>query len=602
MNELQAALPAMPKLVPSSWSLPNELSELAEHMRGNRRAAAEAAAGEAGAGGADAGSIGMVGAADVYIVKPAAGLQGHGIVLTTDPKSTTAYREGRKAVVQEYIDPPMLLDGFKFDMRLYVLITSIEPLKVHLYNDGLARLCTTKYTPPDPSNLKARKAHLTNFSINKNSKNFVKGAAGSKRSIKSVWDTMREQGADVDAVWTDIVRVITTACLAVQPRLKEAYTAAVPPKSTLKTSSSTCFEILGFDIMLDAAHKAWLIEVNHAPSFKGGSKVDSRIKHGVWSKGLRLLSVSERRKRTLVGRVRKQWEQFMREQAVRIAVPRPPRTPPPPSPGRPHMRPSLQSPTTDRASGTAPRSPRHLPLRARLDEPSLGGCSFSFGSVTRDVVIGTGKKRPLAGFKSGSMLHVVAATTAQSPTPPGSPGSGGGGRPLSSTPSLTAVGGGLSPSAGPRPALPAGGQPLRHAVSTPHLNTLGGDPGDDGVFTGSGSSADDMNGGDLAYDYEVQSDVGSEFDLGSDPEDDGADDDGAHDDSECASRGTSGCADAMYVCPRSDDPDEYIRIFLSSPSDMQRYAQTTQTAKALWDLRPRTPARPPSPLESVGRS
>ena len=107
----------------------------------------------------------------------------HSEGLFTNPMESAAVQEGKKAVVQQYLGRPMLIDGFKFDLRLYVLVSSVEPLKIHLFNDGLARLCTKKYTVPDSTNLKKRQAHLTNFAINKGSKDFVKGAQGSKRSV-----------------------------------------------------------------------------------------------------------------------------------------------------------------------------------------------------------------------------------------------------------------------------------------------------------------------------------------------------------------------------------------------------------------------------------
>ena len=56
-------------------------------------------------------------------------------------------------VVQEYIDKPFLVDGFKTDMRIYVLVTSCDPLKFFLFNDGLLRMSTEKYTAPTDSNL-----------------------------------------------------------------------------------------------------------------------------------------------------------------------------------------------------------------------------------------------------------------------------------------------------------------------------------------------------------------------------------------------------------------------------------------------------------------
>lgn len=67
-----------------------------------------------------------------------------------------------------------MINGKKFDMRMYVLVTSFHPLRVYLYNEGLARFATEQYSN-DPNILKNKFVHLTNFSINKrNTKNYVR--------------------------------------------------------------------------------------------------------------------------------------------------------------------------------------------------------------------------------------------------------------------------------------------------------------------------------------------------------------------------------------------------------------------------------------------
>ena len=76
-------------------------------------------------------------------------------------------------LIQEYINDPFLIDGLKFDLRLYVLITSADPLKIFLYRDGLVRLSSQKYEPPTKGNMKNMFKHLTNYSINKESKTFI---------------------------------------------------------------------------------------------------------------------------------------------------------------------------------------------------------------------------------------------------------------------------------------------------------------------------------------------------------------------------------------------------------------------------------------------
>jgi hypothetical protein len=55
-------------------------------------------------------------------------------------------------IVQEYIDKPLLLDGYKCHLRLYVLITSVDPLRCFVYKDGMFHSASEKYLTPAESN------------------------------------------------------------------------------------------------------------------------------------------------------------------------------------------------------------------------------------------------------------------------------------------------------------------------------------------------------------------------------------------------------------------------------------------------------------------
>ena len=80
----------------------------------------------------------------------------------------------------------------KFDLRLYVLVLGVNPLRIFLFKDGLARLATSPYYEPNDSNMNNMQMHLTNYAINKNSLAFMKNYTaagdfvGSKRSLKFV--------------------------------------------------------------------------------------------------------------------------------------------------------------------------------------------------------------------------------------------------------------------------------------------------------------------------------------------------------------------------------------------------------------------------------
>ena len=104
-----------------------------------------------------------------WIVKPASSSQGKGIFLTQDVNEIPPKEQ---MVASEYIEQPLLIDGYKFDLRVYVAITSINPLRIYMYEDGLARFATQKYQT-DYANIKTAKyVHLTNYSLNKFSANF----------------------------------------------------------------------------------------------------------------------------------------------------------------------------------------------------------------------------------------------------------------------------------------------------------------------------------------------------------------------------------------------------------------------------------------------
>ena len=96
-------------------------------------------------------------------------------------------------MAQRYLAKPYLIDGLKFDLRIYVLVYGVDPLRVFLYRQGLARFATEEYTGPYGSNLENLTMHLTNYAINKFADNFEfnedaeKDDVGHKRSLEAVY-------------------------------------------------------------------------------------------------------------------------------------------------------------------------------------------------------------------------------------------------------------------------------------------------------------------------------------------------------------------------------------------------------------------------------
>ena len=184
----------------------------------------------------------------------------------------------------------MLVDGLKFDLRLYVLVLSVQPLTAYLFRQGMARFATNKYKRPTEANLHDVYMHLTNYSLNKRSDAYVNAtdvaaaadreafAGASKRPASYVIQELDAKGLiDAPTVWAQIERLSALVAFAFQPELALRYRSTFPAaaKETLGAAAAPrddddepgddarrAFHVLGLDVMLDARGVPRLIEVN----------------------------------------------------------------------------------------------------------------------------------------------------------------------------------------------------------------------------------------------------------------------------------------------------------------------------------------------------
>ena len=78
-----------------------------------------------------------------WILKPAGGSGGREIAITSSAKEMKAYSAERgtgtadtlpeTSIASHYIDAPLLVDERKTDLRVYVLVTSFQPLRAYIY-------------------------------------------------------------------------------------------------------------------------------------------------------------------------------------------------------------------------------------------------------------------------------------------------------------------------------------------------------------------------------------------------------------------------------------------------------------------------------------
>merc|ERR550519_102943 len=203
-----------------------------------------------------------------WIVKPPALARGVGIKVVN---KWSQIPKTRPLVVQRYVARPYLINETKFDLRLYVLVTSVNPLRIYLYDDGLVRFASNKYTNDTKSDGDVY-THLTNYSINKNSASYLPNEdsdvrQGHKWTLKSLWRHFDEEGIDHSEIWEKIKDLINKTIISAENPMATLFQQNV-------SSMYSCYELFGFDILLDSRLKPWLIEVNISPSLHSSSPLD----------------------------------------------------------------------------------------------------------------------------------------------------------------------------------------------------------------------------------------------------------------------------------------------------------------------------------------
>lgn len=208
----------------------------------------------------------------MWIMKPTSRSQGKGIFIINklaqikkwSTQSRWAQMPLKEAyVISRYLDNPLLIGGKKFDLRIYVLVTSYRPLRVYQYVHGFARFCNAKYTN-DMGDLDNPFIHLTNVAIQKHNEDY-NSRHGGKWHIRNL--RMYVEGVygleASNKLFYEMDQIIIHSLKSVQ---------------NVIINDRHCFECYGYDILIDADLKPWLMEVNASPSLSVTTEEDRTIK------------------------------------------------------------------------------------------------------------------------------------------------------------------------------------------------------------------------------------------------------------------------------------------------------------------------------------
>ena len=222
---------------------------------------------------------------DLWLIKPKKSSLGKGIKI---------FRKLEQApsdfIITKYISYPHLIHKHKYDFRIYILVTGIYPFKIYLYQEGLVRFTTEKYSL-DFNKLDELYRHLTNVGMNvKNTKSYKKAVnadttEGSRWSLKVYKEYCEQNGINFKKIWEQFADIAIKSLFAVRDLFL----------ITLKyngTKDKNHFKLLGYDFLLDENFKVHLLEVNSRPSLLMKDINDLKLKPQLIADTLNIVGIT----------------------------------------------------------------------------------------------------------------------------------------------------------------------------------------------------------------------------------------------------------------------------------------------------------------------
>ena len=186
-----------------------------------------------------------------FIIKPDNGSLGQGITILNPGDEYIPSKIF--SISQEYIES-FLINETKFDCRVFAVVASITPLRIYVYHDGIARFCSKK------NGIDSAYSQITNTSFNKHNRDADLNLI--TKNLLFVFEIIRRQrGINPKLIWAKIDALVVLTIMSDYSFLQKGEMEKCPSYGYPR-----CFQILGFDILLDNQLNPKLLEVNFRPS------------------------------------------------------------------------------------------------------------------------------------------------------------------------------------------------------------------------------------------------------------------------------------------------------------------------------------------------
>ena len=209
---------------------------------------------------------------DVWLLKPARGLMALGIQLVDNYDTIKNYKR-HKYLVSRYVKDPLLINNKKFDMRAYILVTGMNPLRIYFYRDGYIKIAVKDFTF-NHKFIKDGCVHITTSDTNQecyDGKEY-KYDTDIYDAKSHFWSYMHFERycAKRGINYTEIMEQMKDIFIKTFISLNSDFIEIMKNRNKYDRN---LYQLYGLDLMVDINNKVHLLELNRNPSMRDGHGV-----------------------------------------------------------------------------------------------------------------------------------------------------------------------------------------------------------------------------------------------------------------------------------------------------------------------------------------
>ena len=222
---------------------------------------------------------------DLWLVKPTNDYGGHGIKIL---QSLIKIKQ-KQYMISKYITNLDLIKNKKYDLRLYVLITGLRPLRIYFNKEGLVRISSKNFTLNKES-IQDKFVHLTNTGVNEKNKNFIE-PNNTEIENANIWNLytyskyLKKVNVDFEKIRNNINDIIIKSIISI-------YKNLTIEQRQHNLNDMNFYVILGYDIIITKDYRPYLLEINEGLSMYYTNELEGKIKNNLLADTLNLVGIS----------------------------------------------------------------------------------------------------------------------------------------------------------------------------------------------------------------------------------------------------------------------------------------------------------------------